>query len=240
MARWRTQFVDLPDATIAFREHGSGPPLILLHGNSESKRIFARYQRRHFTDLHTLALDSRGHGQSKSQTLNFSIGQYAEDVIAVCKRLAIEKANVIGYSDGGNIALHLACKAPRMFPKIIAISPNYLVSGTTDGALRLFRKIIQLMEFLGRIGLNTRRYIARFNLMMTDIGLSEKDLRGIRTGVSILYAEKDLIKEDHIKQIAQLIPGAGLHKIKGSTHLSILKRPEAVLTMRTVLVPNKT
>ncbi len=235
MGKLSTEYAELKDARIAYTQHGDGQALLLLHGNSESKRVFARYQTEHFSTFHTVAIDSRGHGETQSQDDVDSIEQYAEDVIAFCQAIGINHAFVIGYSDGGNIALFLARKAPQLFPKIIAISPNYLVSGTTDGALRLFRTLIGLMTFLRRVGFRTQKSIARLDLMMNDIGLTDDDLRSIKANMMILYAEKDLIKEDHIKQIAGLIPNAHLHKVRGCNHISIFWKKESIEVMRNML-----
>jgi phosphatidylglycerol lysyltransferase len=234
-----TEYLELKDARIAYTQHGDGPTLLLLHGNSESKRAFARYQTEHFRTFCTVAIDSRGHGETQSQDVVYSIEQYCDDVIAFCKAKGITRAFVIGYSDGGNIALFLAKKAPEIFLKIIAISPNYLVSGTTDGALRLFRTLIGIMTFLRRIGFRTEKGIARFNLMMNDIGLTDEDLRSIRTNMTILYAEKDLIKEDHIKQMAELIPNAQLHKVRNCNHITIFWKKESIEVMRDILLKNE-
>jgi pimeloyl-ACP methyl ester carboxylesterase len=236
MPKLATQFQELGDVKIAFCEAGEGPALILLHGNSESKAIFARYQQEDFKDFHTLALDSRGHGESVSEDESYSIEQYSQDVIRFCKARGITRAFVIGYSDGGNIALFLAQKEPALFPKIAAISPNYLVSGTTDGALLLMKIVAGTLRLLGRLGLRTRKALAKIDLMLTDIGITDEELGSIRTSVRILYAEKDLIKEQHILQMGRLIPGAAVRKIAGCNHLNILHKPEAIRDMREYLL----
>jgi pimeloyl-ACP methyl ester carboxylesterase len=226
------KYLELSDIKVSYSESGSGEPLLLLHGNSESKAIFREYQARHFGDFRTYAIDSRGHGKSVSEDEEYAIEKYSEDVIAFCGRLGIKKAFVIGYSDGGNIALFLAKKRPDLFPKLVAISPNYLVSGTTDGALRLFRAVNGIFLALGRIGFNTKKWVMRFRLMLTDIGLTEEDMRSIRTSVRFLYAERDMIKEDHVREMASFVPGSSIRKIAGCTHLSILKSREAIDDMR--------
>ena len=220
--------------------HGKGRNLAYtlrarLHGNSGSKSVFRNYQLKHFKDFHTFALDSRGHGQSISVDENYSIEQYSCDVIRFCQALKIERASVIGYSDGGNISLWLALKAPEMFPKIVAISPNYLVSGSTDASLMLTKRICRLLTFLGRMGLPTRKQLLKFDLMLKDIGLSAEDLRKIRTSLRILYAEHDLIKEDHILNIHQNIPGSTLQKIYKCSHITIPYRQEAIADMQNYL-----
>ncbi len=232
MRKLQTEFVSLDDIQIAYRQHGSGKALILLHGNSGSKAVFTKHQLEHFADFHTYAIDSRGHGQSRSQDTSLSISRIADDIIHFCEALQIQQADVIGYSDGGNIALFLACKAPRLFPRLIAISPNYLVSGTTDSTLRTFNRIYKVLGFLDRAGLNMKKYIMSFDLMLTDIGITEEELQGIQTDVRILYAEDDMVKEEHLLRLASLIPGASLQKIAGCSHLSILSSPQAIAVMR--------
>jgi pimeloyl-ACP methyl ester carboxylesterase len=191
MKKLETKYQKLRDIEVAFTEYGEGPALILLHGNSESKRIFHDYQTRRFAAYHTYALDSRGHGESISEDASYSIEQYSEDVIAFCRARGIAKAKVIGYSDGGNIALFLA--------------------------------------------LGMRKSALRFELMLSDIGLSREDLRSIRAPVAVMYASDDMIKEEHILDIAGSIPGSALRKIEGCSHLSILKKDAAIEFMKDYL-----
>jgi pimeloyl-ACP methyl ester carboxylesterase len=239
MSKLLTEFVDLGDLRMAYCQHGGGPALILLHGNSESKAIFNKYQTEHFPTFKTYALDSRGHGESKSKDKKLSIGQISDDVIKFCQAQSIKEAVVIGYSDGGNIALFLAKKAPQLFKKLVAISPNTLVSGTTDDSLRLFKRIIKVMTFLSKLGFNFEKYLMTFDLMMHDIGLSDDDLKSIKTKVKIIYAEKDMIKEDHIKDIAAAIPGCELEKVMGCTHMSIINNLQAIKVMQDYLAESK-
>jgi pimeloyl-ACP methyl ester carboxylesterase len=236
MAKLPTQFQDLGDVKLAYCEQGDGPALILLHGNSESKAIFSKYQHVHFKDFRTIAVDSRGHGETISNDTSYSIKQYSEDIIYLCQAKGVMHAAVIGYSDGGNIALFLASSEPKLFHKIVAISPNYLVSGTTDGALRLIRIGARLFRVLYRLGLPTHQAVLKFNLMLTDIGLSANDLTCIRTSLRILYAEHDLIKESHIQEIGRLVPGSTIKKIDRCNHLTIFNNPKAIEDMRSYLV----
>ncbi len=223
-----TEYVELPDARIAYRQSGTGPIVLLLHGNSSSKEAFSKYQSIHFPMFHTLAIDSRGHGETVSKDDAYSINQYADDVIALCQAKGFAGVYVIGYSDGGNIALLLAKKAPGTFKRLVAISPNYLASGITDGVLSLMRTTAKVFGFLGKLGLATRKAIMRLDLMLNDIGITAEELAGIRTNVRILYAEHDLIKEEHILEIGRLIPNAGIRKIGRSNHITIFENPETI------------
>jgi pimeloyl-ACP methyl ester carboxylesterase len=235
MAKLPTLFQDLGDVKLAYCEHGNGPTLLLLHGNSESKAIFSNYQQVHFNQFHTIAVDSRGHGETVSNDTRYCIKQYSEDVIRLCRAKGIARAAVIGYSDGGNIALFLASSAPEIFPKIVAISPNYLVSGTTDGALRLIQIVSKLLHVFEKIGLPTRKAILRFDLMLNDIGITASELSCIHTSLRILYAEHDLIKEEHILEIGRLVPGSTIKKIGRCNHMTILDKQEAIADIQSYL-----
>jgi pimeloyl-ACP methyl ester carboxylesterase len=232
----KTEYLELRDVRIAYCQHGSGPVLILLHGNSTSKETFTTYCLEHFTDFSTIALDSRGHGETSSADVEFCLETLSEDVIAFCRSKNISHAYVVGYSDGGNIALHLAKKAPYIFTKIAAVSPNYLAEGLKDVILRSVKGIIAFLSLLDRLGLDTARSISKFSLITNDIGLTEDDLRSIITNVKIIYAQNDVVKETHIEQMAALIPGAGKRMVKRSNHFNILHKQETIETIRQYLL----
>jgi len=224
----KTKYLNLDDIKIAYCEYGSGPNLLLLHGNSGDKSIFKKHQLKYFKDFHTFAIDSRGHGQSISVDSEYSIEQYSDDIINFCKKLGINKTSVIGFSDGGNICLFLAKKQPEMFEKIIALSPNYLVCGTTDETLKFLNNMYKLFLFMEKLHFPMKKNIMRWELMLKDIGISDNELKEIRANIYIIYAGKDMIKEEHILKIVELIKNCKVKKIKNCTHLNIYKNKETI------------
>ena len=228
----KTKVLELERLRLTYTEHGDGHPLILLHGNGQSRRVFRKAQMRTFSGYRTYAPDSRGHGKSVSADLDFSIERSCDDIIGFCQRLHLKQAHVIGYSDGGNIALFLAKKRPDLFDRIVTISPNCLFSGMEERVRRrllLARRALGGLEKIRLPGM--KKQGARFDLMMRDIGLGPEDLRSISASLYILYAEKDMIEEEHILSIARQIPAAKAVRIPGTTHLSILKEPRALCLM---------
>lgn len=223
-----TEYLQLDDIEIAYAQHGSGPELLLLHGNSGSKEFFKAYQLEHFSNFHTLALDTRGHGQSRSKDSVLSYEQQSMDVLNFCKAKGITQANIIGYSDGGNLALWLAVKAPDIFTKVVAISPNTLANGNKESVVAAIQKYLQTMKRLRKFGFPNKKQIMRFELMLTDTGITEVDLKNIKTSIMIVYAEKDMIKEEHILSIAAQIPGCKSHKVMGCHHLNIPFQEETI------------
>jgi len=235
MIKLKTQYLKLDDIQIAFTQHGDGSNLLLLHGNSGSKDFFSNYQLDYFSQLHTMALDSRGHGQSRSKDYSLSYEQQSTDVLNFCRAKGITQAKVIGYSDGGNLALWLAVKTPEIFSKVIAISPNTLASGNKGGVIAAINRRLVTMKRLRKIGFPNKKQIMRYELMLTDTGISEGDLQNIKTRVKILYAERDMIKEEHILYLADNIPGCELHKVMNCHHLNIPFQEDTIKVMQDYL-----
>lgn len=236
MPKIQTEYKQLPDIKIAFKQFGKGPLLILLHGNSGSKEYFNRYQTDYFSMYHTIAVDSRGHGQSISCDKKYTIKQFSNDIINFCEAGNIKEAYIIGYSDGGNISLFLGEKAPHIFTKIIAISPNYLSSGLKKMPLRIVKVLKKILTIIKYTGIKTEKIIMKLDLILNDIGLTDNDLKNINTDFKIVYAERDIIKENHIERISELIPNCSHQEIKNCNHLTILNKKETIETMKQFLI----
>lgn len=224
----KTKYIQLETIKMAYTEFGSGPHLILLHGNSGNKGIFKKHQLHYFKNFHTYALDSRGHGQSLSEDNAYSIKQFSEDIIDFCQKRGITKTYVLGYSDGGNICLFLAQKHPEIFEKIIALSPNYLANGNTDKSLIFLQRMYKIIILMEKIHLLPKRIAMRWELMLKDIGMTDDELMKINANMMILYAENDMIKETHILKMSELIKNCKVKKIEKTNHLNIYKNKKTI------------
>ncbi len=234
--RLQTKYLQIQDIRLAYCEYGTGEFLIMLHGNGGSKKYFRAYQTDYFGDFHSFAIDSRGHGQSRSKDAALSYKQQSDDILRFCAVKGIKKAKVIGYSDGGILALWLAIKAPEIFTRVAALAPNTVASATTPEALEYVQKSIRKWEFWQKLGIPLKRLIMQFKLMLTDSGITNEDLKNIRSKVMILYAERDMIPEEHFLEIASLIPGCLLEKVMDSSHRGLPKMETTIELMRDFLV----
>ena len=112
-----------------FVRRGDGPPLLLLHGNGEDGSYFAR-QLDHFSAFRTVyALDTRGHGQSPRGDAPFTMAQFARDLLDFMDGQGIEKADVLGFSDGGNIALTFALAHQERIRRLVLNGANLSPAG---------------------------------------------------------------------------------------------------------------
>ena len=140
------QDIQLSDVSIHCEISGreDAPVLVLLHGNGENLRIFDA-QVHFFSQYYkVVAVDTRGHGQSTRGTSPFDFDTFAADLIAVFDALHIRKANIIGFSDGAIIALHLALIAQERISSMVLLGANFHPKG-----IRITSRLLIRLAYIG-------------------------------------------------------------------------------------------
>jgi 2-succinyl-6-hydroxy-2,4-cyclohexadiene-1-carboxylate synthase len=128
---------------------GRGPPLLLLHGFTGSLRAWDQLRPALSRSAQLIAIDLIGHGDSArpAEDSRYTLDWCARDLIALLDALALERANVLGYSMGGRVALHLALQAPARIDTLVLESAS---PGIEDAAERA-RRVQQDGELARRI-----------------------------------------------------------------------------------------
>ncbi len=206
-------------------EKGTGVPLILLHGNGEDCSYFVHQMEPFAKHFRVIAIDTRGHGQTPRGEASFSIRQFAEDLLDFMNLHQIEKAHILGFSDGGNIAMVFALMHPERVEKLILNGANLKASGVK-------RKVQIPIEIGYRIAkiFATKSPAARKNaemlgLMVNDSNVKAEELSCIQNPTLVIAGEKDMIKDSHTRLIAKSIPEAMLSIIPGN-HFIANKNPD--------------
>ena len=206
-------------------EKGTGFPLILLHGNGEDCGYFVHQMEPFAKHFRVIAIDTRGHGQTPRGEASFSIRQFAEDLLDFMNLHQIEKAHILGFSDGGNIAMFFALMHPERVEKLILNGANLNASGVK-------RKVQIPIEIGYRIAkiFATKSPAARKNaemlgLMVNDPNVKAEELSCIQNPTLVIAGEKDMIKDSHTRLIAKSIPEAMLSIIPGN-HFIANKNPD--------------
>ena len=207
-------------------EKGQGDPLILLHGNGESCAYFQRQMDAFSARYHVYALDTRGHGKTPRGELPFTIRQFAEDLLGFLDEHQIPKTHLLGFSDGGNIAMVFAMRHPQRVGRLILNGANL----DAGGVKRTVQMPIEIGYRIARkfSGKSDR---ARFNaellgLMVSDPNVRPEELSKITAKTLVIAGTKDMIKAEHTRLIAQNIPGAELTFLPGD-HFIAGKNPKA-------------
>ncbi len=186
---------------------GQGKPVILLHGNGESHKIFERLSKHLSRQFTVYAIDSRGHGEStKVKRLDYR--EMAEDIAQFIKTKEISKPILYGFSDGGILGLILAATYPELLSKLIISGANTVPEGIKTSYLLFFR----IVYFFTRD--------MRYQLMLTQPHICDAELEKITVPTLVLAGSNDLVKENHTKYIAENIAGSILKIADGENHMS--------------------
>jgi pimeloyl-ACP methyl ester carboxylesterase len=204
---------------IYYEVYGSGPPVLLLHGNGGS--ISGRAcQIEYLAPTHRLiAVDSRGHGKSDDGPGALTFEQQADDFIAVLDAEHIERADVLGHSDGGILALELGIRHPDRIGKIIASSPNLTPDAVNnfDSELKSLEQATQMVAAHD----TTRDWVRRKRQLELDINephISFDAVHTIPSPVLLVGADGDVIPLEHLVQIFHALQHGQLFIRPGALH----------------------
>jgi pimeloyl-ACP methyl ester carboxylesterase len=219
--------IKVDQAEIYYETYGQGSPLFLLHGNNESIISFREQIEPLSQHYKVIALDSRGQGNSTNKSAApYTYDQFADDLLAVMKALDIKKANLLGWSDGGNTALIFAQKHPEKVEKVVLMGANLF-----PGPNAIEEKVIRIFEnrrdsLLHRNDPESQNQLRLANLVLNEPNIKAADLRTIDLPVLVLAGEHDVVKRQHTELIHTSIKNSRLEIIKGSDHYAPLKDPK--------------
>ncbi|HET9347352.1 MAG TPA: alpha/beta hydrolase [Candidatus Limnocylindrales bacterium] len=117
-------YADLNGLHLYYEVHGSGRPLVVLHGGLGSGEMFGPILPQLADHHQAILVDLQGHGRTADIDRPFSIEAMADDVAALIEHLGLERPDVMGYSLGGGVAILLASRHPDLVRRIVVVSAN--------------------------------------------------------------------------------------------------------------------
>jgi len=219
--------------SIYYAMYGKGSPVILLHGglvNSDWWGNQIPALRSHHT---VIAMDSRGHGRSTRDANPYSYDLMADDVVALLDALKLQKADIVGWSDGAIIGIDLAIRHPDRIGKIVAFGANTQTSGMKDDADKrptFASALARAQQQYEAISPTPKEYQAFFDqiskMWAEQPNWTDAQLKAITAPVLVMDGDHDeTIKLEHTIYIASTIPGAGLLILPNASHFALLQDP---------------
>lgn len=216
-------------AQIHYVAYGQGEAVLLLHGGLSNKLSWysqipwlVRAGRR------VVLIDTRGHGESTAGHADLSYHVFAEDTLLVLDKLGIQRTDIIGWSDGGIIALLIGLDSPQRVGKIVAISANFHPSGviqTSDDQqnaavnTQQHQFIDWLRSWWSGAGEQHPALAAQINaLWRKEPQLDHTDLQKIAAPTLVIAGENDIIALPHSSELAQELTHGKIEIILGAGH----------------------
>ena len=198
-------------------EKGQGEEtIILLHGNGEDCTYFVGQIDEFARRYHVYAIDTRGHGRTPRGNAPFTIRQFADDLLGFMDLHRIAKAHILGFSDGGNIAMIFALRHPERVDKLILNGANLNARGVkflTQFPIEIGYRIARLFA---KRSAKAKANAEMLGLMVNDPNVEPSELSAIQARTLVIAGTHDMIKDAHTRLIAGSIPDAELVLIDGS------------------------
>lgn len=224
-------FIPINDDLIFCQVSGKGKPLLLVHGNEEDHKIFAE-QRAYFSESYqVIALDSRGHGLSGHGNGPLTFKKMGNDMIGVLDYFELTKADIIGFSDGGNLGLYVASHFPERVNRLVVVGANYRPEGLKKQDFFQVKVLFYYLKLLSFFSKTKRQRKEVIDLMWHQITLTDEDLKKIIAHTLVVVGEHDVIREAHTKRMHKLIVKSKMVTLPEASHFLIVEKPERFNTI---------
>jgi pimeloyl-ACP methyl ester carboxylesterase len=234
---------------IYFEEHGNGPgrPLVLVHGALSGIRTSFGPLLPHLRRTRrVIAVELQGHGRTPDIDRPFTVEDFAGDVVQLLDRLAIERADVFGWSLGAAVALRLGTAQPARVGRLVLASVSFdhggLHPGLLDGIQDLRPEHLhgsELHDEYLRVAPDPagwHRLVTKMKVL--DANLPEwtpAQIRALAAPALIVAGDSDIVRPEHAVRMFRLLGGGvagdltGLPRCRlailpGTTHMSLPHR----------------
>jgi pimeloyl-ACP methyl ester carboxylesterase len=214
----------------------AGPAVILLHGGLGNGDHFAHQVPVLVDKFRVIAIDSRGQGRSTLAKGKLTYRAMAGDVVAVMDALKIQKASMVGWSDGGAIALALGIDFPDRVEKLFVFGTNYDRHGSKarTGPSATFNAYAAKCraDYNRLVKAPKEAYdaaaVALGPVWRDPSSFTKDQLRSIKAHTLVADGDRDeIILLDQVKEMAALIPNGQFAAFKDTSHFALWQDPEA-------------
>lgn len=214
-------------------ESASQPPLVLLHGGGDTiDTSFGTLLPLLARDRRVIAFEQQGYGRTADIDRPFSFTQSADDTAGLLSNLNISKADFLGFSNGGTIALQIAIRHPSRVGKLIVASAFFDRTGagpafwefmktvtleTMPSELKeAYLKVAPNPDHLGRMHQKAAERMRNFSDIPRD------QLRAIKSPVLVVSGDKDIVRPEHSVELFRILPNGQLAILPEADHGEVM------------------
>jgi pimeloyl-ACP methyl ester carboxylesterase len=195
-----------------------GSPLLLIPGAFMSTDSMASWVSAFATDRVVIIFDQQGHGRTPDTSRAMSYEQFADDAAALLRALNVERADVLGYSQGGGVALQLALRHPTLVDKLVSLSATYRQDGWYPEVFEAIRGLsvedLAGTPFESAFEEHTpdagafAAYLEKMKVLnIEDQNISDAQMRSISAKTMVIVGDADGVKPEHAVAMFELRGG---------------------------------
>src|SRR5438876_145167 len=235
-------YAEVKGIRLYYESHGTGRPLILLHGGLGSGEMFGPILPALSQHHQVIVVDLQGHGRTADIDRPIDIRLMADDIAALIDHLGSEKPDLVGYSLGGGVAFFTAVKYPRKVGKLVmaaanirrdAIPPEMLAQQAQVSSAALeFMKGTPMYELYQRVAPHPEDFGRLLGKMGESMGKDfdhSEEMRGLQVPTMLVCADADMAPPSHYVEAFKLLDGGlrdggwmGEGRPKGGHALAVL------------------
>jgi pimeloyl-ACP methyl ester carboxylesterase len=249
----RTGYAPVNGLKLYYEIHGSGQPLVVLHGSFMTIELMGELIPALARTRQVIAVEMQGHGHTADSGRPFTYESLADDIAALIAHLGLNSADVYGYSLGGGVALQLAMRHPAVVRKLVVVSAPISSDGNYPEVLPAIAQIRPEMfdgtpwrDAYNRVAPDPDAFGA---LVERLVQLDEQPFswpaeafRAVPAPTMIVIGDSDGTRPEHAVEMFRLrgggvfgdmagLPAARLAIIPGTTHVGLLDRAELLVAM---------
>ena len=237
-------YATIGDQRLYYEVHGSGRPLVLLHGGLLTIGLsFGPLLGPLAAARRVIAVELQGHGHTADTDRPMTIAALAGDVVELLDELEIAQADLFGFSLGGLVASEVAFRAPERVGKMIVASANPhrppgRESVPVDAALLPTQADFEAMRdaylAVAPDPGHFEKFAARASGMVHEVpGRTADELRSVRTPALLVFGDRDFTPLSDAAELYGLLPDARLAVLPGTAHIDVMRRPDELLALIT-------
>lgn len=222
----RGQYAAVNGLNLYYEQHGNGRPLVLLHGGGSTlESTFGRILPHLAEKHHVIAVELQAHGHTKDIDRPLSFEQDADDIAALLNQLHIEKADIMGFSNGGTTALQIAIRHPQLVNKLVLASAIYKRDGMQPGFFDGFKNVSlatmpkPLQEAYLKANPDPKGLQAMFDRDVARMAnfkdINEAEIKGIQAPALVVNGDTEVVRAEHALELSRALPHAKLAILPG-------------------------
>ena len=206
--------------------HGQGKPIVLIHGGGSTIQTnFEKIIPLLSKNRKVIAVELQAHGRTNDRNADLTFEQDADDIATLVKNLNIDKADFLGFSNGGTTALQIAIRHPEIVDKMILCSALAKRNGVPDwfwgfmSQTKLENMPAQLKEGYKKVATDTNGLQVMHDRdakrMVNFKDIPDEQIKSIKAPTLIIIADKDVITPEHAIELHRQIANSELAIIPG-------------------------